>query len=159
MKKINSERSKESKFWRAKRDKVLIIYTDGGSRGNPGLSAIGVVLGSKEYAESIGVCTNNEAEYQSVIFALKKAKALFGKKVMKTAEVEIKSDSELLIKQLNGEYKVLEPNIQDLFLKVWNLKVDFKKVKFTAIPREKNKQADRLVNQALDADSRTQSLF
>ena len=139
--------------------KKIIIYTDGGSRGNPGPSAIGVVLGDKEYSENIGVRTNNEAEYEAVIFALKKAKALFGKKAIKTSEVEVRSDSELLIKQLNGEYKILEPKIQSLFLKAWNLRIDFGKVKFTLIPREKNKQADRLVNEALDVQGRHQTLF
>ena len=139
--------------------KKLIIYTDGGSRGNPGPSAIGVVLGDKEYSELIGVATNNEAEYQAVIFALKKAKSLFGKKAVKNTEMEIKSDSELLIKQLNGEYKILEPKIQSLFLKVWNLKIDFGKVKFISISREKNKQADNLVNQILDTQTRNQTLF
>ncbi len=139
--------------------KKIIIYTDGGSRGNPGPSAIGVVLGDKEYSENIGVRTNNEAEYEAVIFALKKAKALFGKKAIKTSEVEVRSDSELLIKQLNGEYKILEPKIQSLFLKAWNLRIDFGKVKFTLIPREKNKQADRLVNEALGSEARRQTLF
>ena len=143
----------------------LIIYTDGGSRGNPGPSAIGVVISDekgkaiKEYSESIGVHTNNEAEYEAVVFALKKVKALYGKKLVKSIETEIRSDSEFLIKQLNGEYKVMEPNIQALFLKVWNLKIDFKKVKFTAIPREKNKLSDRLVNEALDSQNRNQTLF
>ncbi len=139
--------------------KKILIYTDGASRGNPGPSAIGVVIGAKTYSESIGVGTNNEAEYQAVIFALKKAKALLGKKVIKNTEVEIKSDSELLIKQLNGEYKILEPKIQALFLKAWNLKISFKKVKFTAIPREKNKQADRLANEALDSQTKNKTLF
>lgn len=145
--------------------KKLIIYTDGGSRGNPGPSAIGVVFSDekgktiKEYSECIGVHTNNEAEYQAVIFALKKAKALYGKKVVKSIEVEIRSDSELLIKQLNGEYKIMEPKIQYLFLKTWNLKIDFKKVKFTSIPRKKNKQSDRLVNEALDNQTKNQTLF
>jgi len=139
--------------------KKIIIYTDGGSRGNPGPSAIGVVLGDKEYSENIGVRTNNEAEYEAVIFALKKAKALFGKKAIKTSEVEVRSDSELLIKQLNGEYKILEPKIQSLFLKAWNLRIDFGKVKFTLIPREKNSGADRLVNEALDVQGRHQTLF
>jgi len=139
--------------------KKIIIYTDGGSRGNPGPSAIGVVIGAKQYAEFIGVGTNNEAEYKAVIFALKKAKALFGKKVIKSAEVEVKSDSELLIKQMNGEYKILEPKIQALFLQAWNLKIDFGKVKFVAIPREKNKLSDRLVNEALDSQNRNQTLF
>jgi len=98
--------------------KKIVIFTDGGSRGNPGPSAIGVIINDKKYSEQIGEKTNNEAEYEAVIFALKKTKSLFGKKVVKTAEVEIKSDSELLIKQLNGEYKILEPKIQPLFLKV-----------------------------------------
>lgn len=143
--------------------KKIVIYTDGGSRGNPGPSAIGVVIGDekgrvlKEYSEQIGVHTNNEAEYEAVIFALKKAKALYGKKIL--TETEIRSDSELLIKQLNGEYKIMEPKIQPLFLQIWNLKIDFKKVKFTVIPREKNKEADKLVNAALDSQTRTQALF
>lgn len=127
----------------------ITIHTDGGSRGNPGPAAIGVVINGREYSEQIGKATNNEAEYQAVIFALKKAKALYGKKTIKTAEVEIRSDSELLTKQLNGEYKVLEPKIQQLFLAVWNLKVDFGRVKFILVPRNENKQADKLVNQAL----------
>ncbi len=106
----------------------LTIYTDGGSRGNPGPSAIGVVIRNQEgkilkkYSEYLGEKTNNEAEYQAVIFALKKTKALLGKKVIKNSEVEIRSDSELLVKQLNGEYKVLDSKIQPLFLKAWNLK-------------------------------------
>ena len=102
--------------------KKLIIYADGGSRGNPGPAAIGVVIYDekgkvlKEYSESVGTGTNNEAEYQAVIFALKKAKAIFGKKKTKETEFEVRSDSELLVKQLNGKYKILEPKIQPLFL-------------------------------------------
>ena len=128
----------------------IIIYTDGGSRGNPGPSGIGAVIDGKGYFEFIGQATNNEAEYQAVIFALKKAKALFGKKTAKETEVELKSDSELLIKQLNGQYKISEPRIQQLFLQAWNLKIDFGKFNFILIPREQNKEADKLVNQALD---------
>ena len=139
--------------------KKIIICTDGGSRGNPGPSAIGVVIDDRKYSEYIGSATNNEAEYQAVIFALKKARALFGKKNIKDVEVELRSDSELLIRQLNGEYKILEPKIQSLFIAVWNLKIDFGKVKFTVIPREKNKEADKLVNQALDNQAKTQTLF
>lgn len=137
--------------------KKITIYIDGGSRGNPGPSAIGVVFYNekkqiiKSYSEYLGDnLTNNEAEYQAVIFALKKFKALFGKKLAKNSEIELKSDSELLIKQFNGEYKVLEPRIQSLFIIVWNLRIDFKKIKFTLIPREKNRVADKLVNEALD---------
>jgi len=144
----------------------VIIYTDGGSRGNPGPAAIGVVFYNeksqaiKEYSEYLGDnLTNNEAEYRAVIFALKKFKALFGKKLAKNSEIEIKSDSELLIKQLKGEYKILEPKIQPLFLTVWNLKLDFKKVKLTLISREKNKAADKLVNKALDGTVDNSTLF
>ena len=146
--------------------KKIVIYTDGGSRGNPGPSAIGVVFcnenGScfKKYSEYLGdKLTNNEAEYQAVIFALQKFRALFGKKLAKSSEVEIKSDSELMVKQLKGEYKVLEPNIQGLFIKVWNLRIDFKKLKFTLIPREKNKEADFLANEALDQEKSKNPLF
>ena len=145
--------------------KKIIIYTDGGSRGNPGPSAIGIVFCNekgeiiKKYSEVLGESTNNEAEYQAVIFALKKFKALFGNKLAKNSEIEVRADSELLIKQMQGLYKILEPKIQELFLVVWNLKLDFKKVKFKIIPREKNKEADRLVNEALDSQSKTQNLF
>ncbi|MFH1582373.1 MAG: ribonuclease HI family protein [bacterium] len=146
--------------------KKITIYTDGGSRGNPGKAAMGVVFCNekgqcfKEYGEYLGDgFTNNEAEYQAVIFALQKFKASFGKKIALGSEVEIKSDSELMIRQLNGKYKVLDSKIQNLFLQIWNLKLDFKKVKFTRIAREKNKEADRLVNEVLDGESRTQKLI
>lgn len=140
------------------------IYTDGGSRGNPGPAGIGVVYVNekeqiiKEYAEYLGDnITNNEAEYKAVIFALKKFKLLFGKEIAKKSEIEIRSDSELIVKQLNAQYKVLDEKIQPLFLEIWNLKFDFLKIKFKQIPREKNKPADLLANQALD--SRTQKLI
>jgi len=145
--------------------KKIIIHTDGGSRGNPGPSAIGVVICDekgrvvKEYSENIGVHTNNEAEYEAVVFALKKVRALYSKRVLTSTEIEIRSDSELLTKQLNGQYKILEPKIQPLFLKVWNLKIDFEKLKFTSINREMNKEADQLVNAALDSKASTQTLF
>jgi len=137
----------------------IIIYTDGGSRGNPGPSGIGVVVNNKEYSEYIGEGTNNEAEYKAVIFALKKTKALLGKEKIKQTEIELKSDSELLVKQLNGEYKIMEPRIQQLFIEVWNLKIDFGKIQFTLIPREKNKEADKLVNEALDGQRENKSLL
>jgi ribonuclease HI len=145
--------------------KKIIVYTDGGSRGNPGPAALGVVICNekkeplKKYSLFLGEATNNEAEYQAVIFALKKLKALFGKKLAKNSEVEIKSDSELLVKQLSGFYKILDSKIIPLFIKVWNLKVDFKKIKFTFIPREKNKEADRLVNEALKEVKSSQKLL
>jgi len=131
-------------------DKKLIIYTDGGARGNPGPAAIGVVVGGKKYGETIGETTNNVAEYKAVIFALKKAKALLGKNKTKETEILVNLDSELILKQINGEYKVLDADMQPLFIEVWNLKQDFKKVEFNHIPREQNKEADRMVNKALD---------
>ncbi|MDO8486600.1 MAG: ribonuclease HI family protein [Candidatus Staskawiczbacteria bacterium] len=146
--------------------KKIIIYTDGGSRGNPGKAAIGVVFCNemgqeiKKFGEYLGDnLTNNEAEYSAVIFALKKFKALFGKSIAKISEVEIKSDSELLVKQMNGEYKLLDEKIQKFFIEIWNLKMDFKGVKFKTISREKNKEADRMVNEALDNNMATQKLF
>ena len=145
--------------------KKITIFTDGGSRGNPGPSAIGIAFCNekgepfKKYSEYLGSATNNEAEYLAVIFALKKFKALFGKKIAEGAEVQIKSDSELLVRQLNGQYKVLEEKISKLFLEIWNLKIDFKKIKFVLIPRKKNKEADRLVNECLDGQARNQALI
>ncbi|MDD5606545.1 MAG: ribonuclease HI family protein [Candidatus Pacebacteria bacterium] len=137
--------------------KNIIIYTDGGSRGNPGKAGIGVVFCNekeqaiKKYGEFLGdKLTNNEAEYGAVIFALKKFKSLFSKELAKKTDIEIRSDSELLVKQLSGQYKVLDSKIQKLFLEVWNLKFDFKSVKFKLIKREKNIEADKLVNEALD---------
>ena len=138
----------------------LIIYTDGGSRGNPGPAAIGVVICNdkskpiKKYSEAIGETTNNEAEYQAVIFALKKVKALYGKEEAKKSQIEMRIDSELVVNQLNHEFKTEEPNIQQLFLKVWNLMLDFGPIKFLAVPREQNKEADRLVNQAFDKEQK-----
>lgn len=132
----------------------VIAHIDGGSRGNPGPSAIGVVLeynGSKrKYGERIERATNNVAEYTALAFALKKIKQLFGKKQSKELEIEVRSDSELLVRQMNGLYKIEEPSLRELFVDIWNLRLDFKLVKFVHLPREKNKEADRLVNQALD---------
>lgn len=136
----------------------IIVYTDGGSRGNPGPAALGVVISDqkghliKEYGEALGIKTNNEAEYAAVIFALKKIKALFGKEKTKKMNVDVKMDSEFVMKQLNGEYKIEEERMFPLFVSVWNLKMDFAKVTFSHVPREKNRAADRLVNQALDRE-------
>ncbi len=140
-----------------KSESKLIIYTDGGSRGNPGPAALGVVIQDtsgkmiKEYGEALGVRTNNEAEYEAVIFALKKVKALFGKEKTKTMTLEVRMDSELVMKQLTGKYKIEEEKLFPLFIKIWNLKMDFGAITFTHIPREKNKEADRMVNEALDS--------
>jgi ribonuclease HI len=144
----------------------IVMYTDGGSRNNPGPAAIGVWISAsggetldKKYKEYIGKKTNNEAEYQALIFGLKKIKQLLGKEKIKYAEIECRLDSELVVRQLNHEYKLKEENIQKLFLEVWNSMLDFEKVSFAHIPREKNKVADGLVNEALDEQAKQQSFL
>lgn len=128
-----------------------IIYADGGSRGNPGPSSLGIVITdetgktSKEYSHYLGEATNNQAEYEAVIFALQKAKQL------KFKNLEIRVDSELIGRQLLGEWKIKDPNLQPLFIKAWNLRLDYDKVDIKIIPREQNKKADKLVNRELDS--------
>lgn len=123
----------------------LVIFTDGGARGNPGPAAVGVHMpGVGDFKKCIGKATNNVAEYSAVILALEKSQGL------KVQELEFYLDSELVVKQLRGEYKVKDATLGKLFVQIWNLKSQFKKVTFTHIPREKNKQADKLVNEALD---------
>lgn len=139
----------------------IVMYTDGGSRNNPGPAAIGVYLESlhKQFGHYIGNRTNNEAEYEAVIFGLKKIKQLVGKDKTKNIEVECFLDSELVERQLNHIYKIKEENIQKLFIEVWNMMLDFGKVSFYHIPREKNKVADKLVNEALDNEERQVKLI
>jgi len=138
-----------------------IMYTDGGSRNNPGPAAVGVYIETlyKQFGHYIGEKTNNEAEYEAVIFGLKKIKQLIGKEKSDQVEIECYLDSEFVNRQLNHEYKVKEKNIQELFLEVWNLMLDFKNVKFFHIPRENNKIADKLVNEALDDQAKQGKLI
>jgi len=129
--------------------KSITIYTDGGARGNPGPAAIGVVFmnGAEvvdEYKEFIGDTTNNQAEYRAVLAALDIA-AEKG-----YTHLDFFLDSQLVAEQLNRNYKVKEKGLQQLFLEAWNKIQGFTKVTFTFIPREKNTEADRLVNEALD---------
>lgn len=130
----------------------LIIYSDGGSRGNPGLSAIGLLICDEknqplmEHNETIGETTNNVAEYTAVIVALELAKKF------KPEEIDYFVDSELVARQISGQYKVKTPHILTLYKKVKDLEKSFKRVKFTQVPRthEKLRYVDRLVNQAMD---------
>jgi ribonuclease HI len=147
-------------------EKMYIVYTDGGSRGNPGEAAIGVVIcdaggnALKSYGEKIGIATNNEAEYQAAISALKKTKQLLGAEGSKHALVEVRADSELMVKQMNGQYKVREDRLRLLFVEVWNAMQDFKRVTFKHIPREQNAHADKMLNDALDGNNQqAQTLF
>lgn len=130
----------------------LITYTDGGSRNNPGPAACGVVIqddrGENIFTGSkfLGTATNNEAEYGALIMALGKA----GEILKKRGEVCCYLDSELVVKQLNRLYKVKDEKMKKLFAEVVKLSLDFDKVEFIHIPREKNKLADKLVNEELD---------
>jgi len=131
-----------------------IIYADGGSRGNPGPAALGVMIADeygeilKEYSHYLGETTNNQAEYEAVIFALRKAKQF------KIKNLELRIDSELIGRQLLGKYKIKDLDLQPLFIKAWNLRLDYDKVDIKIIPREQNKKADKLVNRELDSRSK-----
>lgn len=131
----------------------LTTFTDGGARGNPGPAACGIVVKdeNKKTVASFGVFlgdqTNNFAEYNGLIEALKKAKELGA------TEVDCVLDSELIVKQMRGEYKVKEPTLQKLFVKVYNLAAGFKKVTYRHVLREQNKEADAEVNKILDGRS------
>lgn len=139
----------------------IIMYTDGGSRGNPGPAAVGVYIETlnKKIGECIGIRTNNDAEYEALILGLQKTKIFLGKEKAKRSEIECFLDSELVVKQLNHEYKLKEPRIQQYFIEIWNLMLEFGKVSFVHVPREKNKVADALVNEALDGQCKQNSLI
>lgn len=136
----------------------LIINTDGGSRGNPGPAAIGFVFSNakgevlKRFGKTLGVKTNNEAEYEAVLSALQKAKSLYGGKKLENMDVEVRMDSELVAKQLNNEYKVEEERLWPYFMKIRNTLLDLGNVSFRHVPREQNREADRMVNEALDQE-------
>lgn len=132
----------------------VTIYTDGGSRGNPGPSALGVSIQNADgavidaYGEFLGQQTNNYAEYMAVISALKKAEKIGA------TEVDIIADSKLVVEQLNQNWKVKHPVMQQLFVRAWNQKQKFKKVTFRHTRRENNKEADAEVNKVLDEEAK-----
>ena len=130
-----------------------IVHTDGAARGNPGPAAIGVVIEDEEgrtvyeASRALGVRTNNEAEYQALITALEYLKDV------RPAEVEFRLDSELVVKQIGGQYKVKEPRLQALHGQVVMLLNAVKKFQFRHVRREENARADELANEALNAGS------
>ena len=130
--------------------KKISLYVDGGSRGNPGPAGIGVVMldekGNrvKEFNKYIGIATNNVAEYSAAIYGLQEAL------IKRVDEVELNLDSELVARQLKGEYRVKNSNIKPLFEQALHLMSGFKKIIINHIPREKNKEADKLVNKAIN---------
>ncbi|MBL7155610.1 MAG: ribonuclease HI family protein [Candidatus Omnitrophica bacterium] len=145
---MSNQNSKNKKF--SNGVKKLLLYVDGGARGNPGPAGIGVVISNekgkklKEFNKFIGVTTNNIAEYNAVIYGLQEAL------IEKADEVELNLDSELVAQQLKGEYRVKNPNIRPLFEQARHLISGFKKIDIKHIDREKNKEADKLVNKAIN---------
>lgn len=130
---------------------MIKIYTDGGSRGNPGEAAYAFLiyggdLKLYETCKKLGTATNNVAEYTAVLEGLRKAREF-------SDEAEVFSDSELVVKQLKGEYKVKQSHLKELYMKVKTAEANFKKVSYSHSPRENpmQKLADGLVNKALDA--------
>jgi len=127
----------------------LIIYTDGGARNNPGPAGIGIVIMDSSrnvietYKEYIGEKTNNQAEYQALIKALELAKE-------KSKNLEFYLDSQLVVNQAKGLFKVKNSEIRNLLFKVKTLEQNFTNIAYYFVPREQNKEADKLVNQAID---------
>ena len=127
------------------------LSTDGGARGNPGPAAYGYVLEADDgtilaaHGEQIGVATNNVAEYRALIAGLEKALELA------VDEVDVVSDSELLVKQMTGEYRVKNEALRELSVEAGRLARRLRTISYRAVRREHNELADRLVNEALDA--------
>jgi ribonuclease HI len=127
------------------------LSTDGGARGNPGPAAFGYVLEAEDgtvlaaHGERIGIATNNVAEYSALIAGLEKARELA------VDELEVVSDSELMVKQMTGEYRVKNEALQELWSRASRIARGFRDVSYTAVRREHNELADRLVNEALDS--------
>lgn len=135
----------------------LVTHSDGGARGNPGPAGIGVVISSsngtklKELGEYIGETTNNQAEYKALIRALTDALEMGG------THITCYLDSELVVKQLTGLYKIKEAGLQALAMDALRLKSKFASVTFRHVRREHNPDADKLVNMALDAEEKKKS--
>ena len=141
----------------------IIIYSDGGARGNPGPAACGIIIKSFDrkiigkFSKYLGITTNNQAEYAVILLGLEEAVKLGAK------EIDFYLDSELAVNQLNRKFKVKDLAIQKVFVKIWNLSIGFKKITYHHIPREENKEADQMVNLELDKlktlDSKLQILL
>ena len=130
-------------------DNYYDIFIDGGARGNPGEAGIGVAIYRdnnivKNIAKFIGIATNNVAEYLALIYALQEAL------INNYRNVRINTDSELIYKQLNGQYRVKNPDLKIYFDQIQHLISGFSHISFKHIPREDNKYADKLVNEAID---------
>lgn len=134
---------------------TAVLSVDGAARGNPGQAGVGIVLEAADgsihrFGEYLGEATNNVAEYKALLFGMQKA-AQLGIRAL-----QVRSDSELIVKQLNGQYKVKSPHLQDLYFTAIKAISSFDKVIFTHVPREKNKDADRMANLAIDAKGKVE---
>jgi ribonuclease HI len=126
----------------------VTVHVDGGARGNPGPAAAAAVISgpvSDEARELLGVATNNVAEYRGLLLGLARARALGA------TEVEVINDSELVAKQVNGEYKVKHPDMKPLHAQAMRALGEFDSWRIRSVPRAQNAEADRLVNEALDS--------
>jgi ribonuclease HI len=135
--------------------KKLIIHTDGASRGNPGPASIAFTIKDErgkrisQDSRTIGVTTNNQAEYQAIIAALEEARKLGAEQVI------VESDSELVVKQITGEYRVKKASLRPLYQQVGRIASQFNHFSIRHIPRDKNTEADRLANRAFRKPSST----
>ena len=142
--------SQQSQSHNQKPSKKLWLSTDGGARGNPGPAGLGLVIKDEsgevllEHGQYLGETTNNVAEYSALVAALKFALSLGG------TEVVIQMDSELIVKQMTGLYKIKQPHLQELAAQVEAQLKQFDKYEFKHVLRAYNKEADRMVNKAID---------
>lgn len=134
------------------------LYADGGARGNPGPAGAGAVVYDAagrpvvEVADYLGVATNNIAEYEAVLRGLRALKEAYPEGFFLHTPLVVRMDSELVIKQLRGEYKVKHPNLVPRYFEIQNLLArSFGKVSFEHVPRAKNAEADALANRAMDS--------
>lgn len=135
--------------------KKITLFTDGGARGNPGPAAAGAVIFDeegkvlKEVSDYLGETTNNVAEYEALLRILKATQEMFGES-LSDMKVEIKMDSELIVRQMAGIYKVKEPSLKERYIQIKEILKNFPHHEFIHVRREFNKHADKLVNEAID---------
>jgi ribonuclease HI len=140
------------------RARNLIVETDGASRGNPGLAGLGVIIKDHQghtvetIGKFLGACTNNQAEYQALIEGLQAVAR------HQPETVTVRMDSELVVKQMNGQYRVKSPDLLPLYLKAIELADALPRVSFVHVPREQNPGADRVANVAIDSRGRRVAL-
>jgi ribonuclease HI len=141
----------KKKAWKGKLSgRTLQLFSDGASRGNPGQAGAGIAILDEEGNELVGTgqylgqCTNNEAEYRALLFGLTKC-GEFGR-----GKIRVHLDSELIVKQIRGDYRVKHPNLKPLFQEAMRKLSDFASFSITHVRREKNSRADELANQAID---------